>query len=79
MHKYTILNAADLPSINFDDILTTSSETIRTNLDGSKFLIKWQGALPYSVGILNSYQKSYTNEEIVEALLDDEWNTSSQQ
>ena len=38
---YAILNIGDLDKVNFNELITTSKETIRKSLDESQFLIKY--------------------------------------
>ena len=38
---YAILNIGDLDKVNFNEVITTSKETIRKSLDESQFLIKY--------------------------------------
>ena len=39
---YAILNIGDLDSVNFNEVITTSKETIRKSIDGSQFLVKYK-------------------------------------
>ena len=38
---YAIIQATDLSSIDFDQIGETSADTLRYNLAGTEFIIKW--------------------------------------
>jgi len=38
---YAIIQASDLSSIDFDQIGETSADTLRYNLAGTEFVIKW--------------------------------------
>ena len=38
---YAIINTSDLSSIDFDQIGETSVDTLRYNLAGTEFIIKW--------------------------------------
>ena len=38
---YAIIQATDLSSIDFDQIGETSADTLRYNLAGTEFVIKW--------------------------------------
>ena len=38
---YAIINTSDLSSIDFSQIGETSADTLRYNLAGTKFVIKW--------------------------------------
>ena len=41
---YAIINTSDLSSIDFSQIGETSADTLRYNLAGTKFVIKWNTA-----------------------------------
>ena len=38
---YAIINTSDLANIDFDQIGETSADTLRYNLAGTEFVIKW--------------------------------------
>ena len=41
-YTYAICNVAtDLPNINFNQVITTSAETIRKSIDETLFVTKW--------------------------------------
>tara|TARA_R100000458_G_C8131398_1_gene146289 strand:- start:399 stop:617 length:219 start_codon:yes stop_codon:yes gene_type:complete len=44
--NYTILNTEELDSVNFDEVLETSANTIRYNNSNTKFLLKFEGDTP---------------------------------
>ena len=44
--QYVIINAADVSSINFDDVLETSGDTLRYNVAGDQTFVKYEGAKP---------------------------------
>ena len=44
--QYVILNAADVSTINFDDVLETSADTLRYNVAGDETFVKYEGAKP---------------------------------
>lgn len=44
--NYTILNTEELDSVNFDEVLETSANTIRYNNANTKFLLKFKGDTP---------------------------------
>tara|TARA_Y100001970_G_C14135467_1_gene804014 strand:- start:997 stop:1254 length:258 start_codon:yes stop_codon:yes gene_type:complete len=39
---YAILNIGDLDKVNFNEVITTSKETIRKSIDNKQFLIKYK-------------------------------------
>jgi len=44
--QYVILNAADVSTVNFDDVLETSSDTLRYNVAGDETFVKYEGPKP---------------------------------
>jgi len=44
--QYVIINAADVSSVNFDDVLETSADTLRYNVAGDETFVKYEGAKP---------------------------------
>tara|TARA_Y100001938_G_scaffold150703_1_gene242942 strand:- start:2192 stop:2410 length:219 start_codon:yes stop_codon:yes gene_type:complete len=44
--KYTILNTEELNSVNFDEVLETSQNTLRYNNQKTKFVLKFEGNTP---------------------------------
>jgi hypothetical protein len=64
--KYVILNSNELSSVNFNRLATTSSDTVRYNLNRDKFLVSFIGNTPSE---LNG-KTQYTEEEIF-TIIDD--------
>ena len=44
--QYVIINSADVSSVNFDDVLETSADTLRYNVAGDQTFVKYEGAKP---------------------------------
>jgi len=44
--QYVIINAADVSSVNFDDVLETSEDTLRYNVAGDETFVKYEGPKP---------------------------------
>ena len=44
--QYVILNASDVSSVNFDDVLETSEDTLRYNVEGDETFVKYEGPKP---------------------------------
>ena len=44
--QYVIINAADVSSVNFDEVLETSADTLRYNVAGDQTFVKYEGAKP---------------------------------
>lgn len=69
MRKYVILDASDVSSVNFDQVLETSADTLRYSVDGTKTFVKFEGDTPsFLLG-----ETQYTQEEILPILAGAEW------
>jgi hypothetical protein len=44
--QYVIINTADVSSVNFDDVLETSEDTLRYNVAGDETFVKYEGPKP---------------------------------
>ena len=44
--QYVIINASDVLSVNFDDVLETSGDTLRYNVAGDETFVKYEGPKP---------------------------------
>ena len=44
--QYVIINASDVSSVNFDDVLETSGDTLRYNVAGDETFVKYEGPKP---------------------------------
>ena len=69
MKKYVIINASEVSSIDFNEVLQTSANTLRYSLDNSKALVKFEGNTP---SFLNG-KTQYTQEEILRIVQTDDW------
>ena len=64
--KYAILNTSDINTVDFSKVKQTDANSVRKTLDGSKFMVKFEGDTP---DFLNGVTL-YTNQEIIEILCD---------
>lgn len=46
---YVIINMSDLGSVDFSEVMETSSSTVRPNNDGTLTFVKYEGSEPTSV------------------------------
>ena len=67
--SYCIINSTDVSSIDFDQVLETSAETLRFSNDGSQTFVKYDGSKP---SFLDG-KETYTHSEILEILAGEEW------
>ncbi len=44
--KFVILDSSEVSSINFDEVLETSADTLRYSVDGTKTFVKFEGDTP---------------------------------
>lgn len=73
-----IFNVSEVNSINFSDVLETSTETLRKSLNGVKTFVKWEGPIPDCVNSLVTKEGPYTQAEILNILSGEDWTNPSQ-
>lgn len=69
--KYAILNTSDINTVDFSKVKQTDANSVRKTLDGSKFMVKFEGDTPdFLEGVT-----LYTNQEMIEILwnIDNGW------
>ena len=71
--RWVIFNTSETGSIDYSQVMQTSSETLRLNLSGSKTFVKYEGDQPSSVTSLSSKSEEYTHQEILNVLTGSEW------
>jgi len=69
MKTYVIIDSSEVGSVDFDQVLETSAETLRFSLDGTKTFVKYEGDQPSFL----SGKQEYTHSEILAILATDEW------
>lgn len=75
MRTYVILNSSELDSVDFDQVCQRSPEYLRYSLDGSKFLLKFEGETPsFLIG-----EPQYSLEEIAPIMQSAEWTDPDEQ
>jgi len=73
--EFMIFDVSELDTINFNEVLETSIDTVRKSVDGTKTFVKWNGPIiPSSVEALATKQGPYTYTEILSILSTSEWN-----
>jgi hypothetical protein len=69
-----IFSTSETGSIDYNEVLETSSETLRLSVDGSKSFVKWDSeTIPTTVDSLTTKEGPYTYEEIVTILTGSFW------
>ena len=69
MRTYVIIDASEVSSVDFDQVVETSVDTLRYSLDGSKTFVKYEGTQPSFL----SGKTEYTHSEILNILSGPEW------
>ena len=70
--KYITFNLSEIDKINFNELMTTSIETMRFS-NNNLGLIKFMGEIPLSVQSLETKSQEYTNSEILILMEREEW------
>jgi len=69
MRTYVILDSSELGNVDFDKVCQTSPDTLRYSIDGTKFLLKFEGDTPgFLIG-----KDQYDHAEILSILAGPEW------
>lgn len=69
MRNYVIIDASEVSSVDFNNVLETSASTLRYNVAGDKTFVKYEGAMPPFL----SGKTTYSHSEILEILSSAEW------
>jgi hypothetical protein len=71
---YVIINYSDIPFIDFSQTLNNGIGTVRTSVDRTKALIKYQGrTTPSSIALCPSASEPYTYNQILIIMSMPEW------
>ena len=72
--NFMIFSTSETGSIDYNEVLETSSETLRLSVNGSKSFVKWDSEIiPTTVDSLTTKEGPYTYEEIRTILTGSEW------
>ena len=67
--QYVILNADEVSTVNFDEVLETSVDTLRYNVEGDQTFVKYEGAKPRCL-----YGKdTLSHSAVLTVLTDESW------
>ena len=69
MRNYVIIDASEVSSVDFNQVLETSADTLRFSVDGSKTFVKFEGAAPAFL----AGKPAHSHSEILEILSGSEW------
>jgi hypothetical protein len=67
--NYVIIEASEVSSVDFDQVLETSADTLRYNLAGTKTFVKFEGDTPSFL----EGKTANTHSEMLEILAGEEW------
>lgn len=71
---FMIFDVSELGSVDFNQVLETSSSTVRLNVSGSQTLVKWEGeTVPPSVNALTTKEGPYSYDQILNILTGSAW------
>lgn len=71
---FMIFDVSELENVDFNQVLETSSSTVRLNLSGSQTFVKWEGeTIPSSVDALISKEGPFSYPEILNILTGSAW------
>lgn len=74
MRKYVIIEASEVSSVDFSQVLETSPETIRYSISGDKTFVKFEGATPSFL----SGKTLLSHSEILEVISGPEWTSEEE-
>lgn len=66
---YVIIDSSEVSSVNFNEVLERSADTLRFSLDGTKTFVKFDGDTPSFL----EGKTQYTHSEILAILAGEEW------
>ena len=69
MRTYVIINSSDVSSVNFNEVVEDSADTLRYSVDGTKTFVKFEGDTPSFL----EGKTQYTHSEILAELATPEW------
>lgn len=74
---YAIINIGDLDKVNFNEVITTSKETIRKSIDESQFLIKYKITPSFIIDSTVTPVSVLDHEACLALMATDAWTDSS--
>jgi hypothetical protein len=76
--NYLIFNMSEVDSVDFTNVLETSTETLRLSVDETKSFVKWEGETPSFVSDLTDTEGPYSHSQILEVLSEEAWTPTGQ-
>lgn len=75
MRNYVIIDASEVSSVDFNQVLETSESTLRFSIDGSKTFVKFEGSAPAFL----AGKQAHSHAEILEILSGSEWTAEEEE
>ena len=69
MRNYVIIDASEVSSVDFNQVLETSADTLRYNVAGTQTFVKFEGDTPSFL----EGKTAYTHSEILTILSGSDW------
>jgi len=73
MRNYVIIDASEVSSVDFNQVLETSADTLRYNLAGTQTFVKFEGDTPSFLEGKTALDRS----EMLTLLANEEWSSDS--
>jgi hypothetical protein len=73
MRNYVIIDASEVSSVDFNQVLETSPSTLRYNLAGTQTFVKFEGDTPSFLAGKTALDRS----EMLTILANEEWSSDS--
>ena len=70
--NYVIIDASEVSSVDFDQVMETSADTLRYNLAGTQTFVKYEGDTPSFL----EGKTANTHSEMLAILAGEEWTSS---
>ena len=70
---YVVFDLSEVDTIDFSEVMETSSDTLRKNLANTQSFVKYEGDQPPSVVALTTRSQEYSHEEILTLLAGTDW------
>lgn len=71
--EYLIIPVSELYKVNFDQVLETSTGTVRKSVDQTRTFVKWDGAEPAFTATISGAEGPYSYDEILNILTGVDW------
>jgi len=72
-NRYIIFDVTELSTLDFDQVLETSIDTITYNVDETQTVVKYTGDMPSSVQALTTKEGPYTHGQIMNIIKSSSW------